>query len=211
MFCRWLLPAAADAHSQEDREAGSHRAPWSRSLALLAGVAFLALLAELAVADWSAVYLRDNLGSTASVAAYGYACFSLTMVASRFLADRITARLGYLRMLRWGGLAGTALAIGLLTNTVAGSVIGWGVVGIGMAAVVPIVFTMSGNLPGVPTGAALSKVAGVGYLGSMIGPPLIGVTAEATSLKAALFLVAVACLTIGVIGPQAARHTSARN
>ncbi|MFL6048079.1 MAG: hypothetical protein ACJ72M_23575 [Propionibacteriaceae bacterium] len=127
-------------------------------LALHAGVAFLALLAELAVAEWGAVYLRDNLGSTASVAAYGYACFSLTVVASRFLADRITARLGYLRMLRWGGLAaGTALAIGLLTNTVAGSVIGWGVAGIGMAAVVPIVFTMSGNLPGVPTGAALSK------------------------------------------------------
>jgi hypothetical protein len=70
---------------------------------------------------------------------------------------------------------------------------------------------MSGNLPGVPTGAALSKVAGVGYLGSMIGPPLIGLTAEATSLKAALFLVAVACSTIGVIGPVAIRHSAARS
>ena len=180
----WLLPPEADAHPVDDRYAGSHRTPWTRTLVLLATIAFLAMLAELAVADWSAVYLRDSLGSSASVAAFGYACFSLTMVVTRFLADRITASLGYDSMLRWGGLAaGTALAIGLATNTVIGAVMGWSIVGIGMAAIVPIVFTLTGNLPGVPTGAALSKVVGIGYLGSMIGPPLIGLTAEATTLK----------------------------
>jgi hypothetical protein len=166
-----LLPAEADAHPVDDGYAGSHRTPWTRTLVLLATIAFLAMLAELAVADWSAVYLRDSLGSSASVAAFGYACFSLTMVVTRFLADRITASLGYASMLRWGGLAaGTALAIGLATNTVIGAVMGWSIVGIGMAAIVPIVFTLTGNLPGVPTGAALSKVVGSATRG-MIGRP----------------------------------------
>lgn len=116
---------------------------------LLATIAFVAMLAELAVADWIAVYLRDSLGSSASVAAFGYACFSLTMVITRFLADRITASAGCANMLRWGGLAaGTALAIGLASNTVVGTVLGWSMVGIAMAAIVPIVFTVTGNLPG---------------------------------------------------------------
>ena len=206
-----LLPASADAHTAADRDAGGHRAPWSRALVLLAAVAFLSLLAELAVGDWSAVYLRDDLGSHAGTAAYGYAFFSSTMLVTRFGTDRLTARVGYTRMLRWGGLiAGAGLALGLLTHSVAGAVLGWGFVGFGLAAVVPIAFTAAGNLAGIPTGGAVSKVAGVGYLGIMVGPPLIGLTAEATSLRAALFVIAAACLSVGIIGPFAARAATDR-
>jgi len=205
----WLLPGAADTHNPDEHESGDHRAPWSRTLVLLAAVAFLSLLAELAVADWSAVYLRDNLSTAASVATYGYALFSLAMVCTRFFADRVIARLGPARVLGFGGLAaGLALVVGLVTNSVVGVVIAWGIVGIGMAGVVPIVFTTTGNLRGVPAGGALSKVVGVGYTGSLIGPPLIGLTAEATTLKTALFLIAAACLTIGIIGPMAARRAA---
>jgi MFS family permease len=205
----WLLPGAADTHNPHEHESGDHRAPWSRTLVLLAAVAFLSLLAELAVADWSAVYLRDNLATAASVATYGYALFALAMVCTRFFADRVIARLGPARVLGFGGLAaGLALAVGLVTDDVVGVVIAWGVVGIGMAGVVPIVFTTTGNLRGVPAGGALSKVVGVGHTGSLIGPPLIGLTAEATTLKTALFLIAAACLTIGIIGPMAARRAA---
>lgn len=204
-----LLPGAADTHHPDESESGDHRAPWSRTLVLLAAVAFLSLLAELAVADWSAVYLRDNLSTAASVATYGYALFSLAMVCTRFFADRVIAQLGPARVLGVGGVAaGLALVGGLVTNSVVAVVIAWGVVGIGMAGVVPIVFTTTGNLRGVPAGGALSKVVGVGYTGSLLGPPLIGLTAEATTLKTALFLIAAACLTIGVIGPPAARRAA---
>jgi MFS family permease len=205
----WLLPGAADTHQPGEHENADHRAPWSRTLILLAAVAFLSLLAELAVGDWSAVYLRDNLGTAASVATYGYALFSLAMVCTRFFADRAIARLGSARVLGIGGLAaGIALSVGLVTDNVAGLVIAWGVVGIGMAGVVPIVFSTTGNLPGVPAGGALSKVVGVGYTGSLLGPPLIGLSAEATTLKTALFLIAAACLTIGIIGPMTARRAA---
>ena len=149
-----LLPGVADTHNPHEHESGDHRAPWSRTLVLLAAVAFLSLLAELAVADWSAVYLRDNLAAAASVATYGYALFALAMVCTRFFADRVIARLGPARVLGYGGVAaGLALAVGLVTDNVVGVVIAWGVVGIGMAGVVPIVFTTTGNLRGVPPAA----------------------------------------------------------
>jgi MFS family permease len=202
-----LLPASVDAHSHDQRAAGDHRAPWSTALVLLAATAFLSMLAELAVGDWSAVYLRDSLGSPASIAAYGYAGFAFAMTCARFFGDGITARLGYSSVLRWGGLsAGIALVFGLLAGSVAGAMISWAIVGIGMAGIVPIVFTVAGNLRGVPHGGALSKVAGVGYTGSLVGPPLIGLVAGATSLKTALFVIAAACLAVGVIGPIAARR-----
>jgi len=67
---------------------------------LLAGIALLAWMTEHAIADWSAVYLRDHLGTSGSVATYGFALFATFMVIMRFLADRLTARLGPAVMLR---------------------------------------------------------------------------------------------------------------
>ncbi len=203
-----LLPGSSDAHRPTSATSGSHRAPWSRILVMLSGIALLAWMAEHAIADWSAVYLRDHLGATSSVATYGFILFALSMVVTRFLADRVTARIGPRQVLRWGGLiAGVGLATGLLTDSVIGSTIGCGLVGIGMAGIVPIVFTAAGNLPGVASGAAVNKVAGVAYTGSLIGPPLIGLTADATTLKLALLLVAAAAILIGLVGPRALRRS----
>jgi len=130
----------------------------------------------------------------------------MCMVITRFVSDRMVARLGPRQVLRWGGLlAGCGLALGLVTGTVAGSIIGFSLVGIGMAGVVPIVLTAAGNQPGISAGHAVSKVAGVAFAGSLIGPPLIGLTAEVTSLRIALLLVAASAALIGVIGPRALR------
>ncbi len=179
-------------------------APWSAALALLAAVALLAWVSEHAISDWSAVYLRDQLSASGATATYGYALFALCMVLTRFVSDRVTAALGPRRVLRWGGLtAGLGLAAGLSSGTVAGSIVGFGLVGIGMAGVVPIVFTATGTLPGVSPGHAVSKVAGVAFTGSLIGPPLIGLTAALTSLRTGLLLVAGGAVLIGLLGPRA--------
>ena len=89
---RWLLPPEADAHPVDDRYAGSHCTPWTRTRVLLATHRVLgATLAELAVADWSAVYLRAQpLVPAPASPPSDTRCFSLTMVVTRFLADRIT-------------------------------------------------------------------------------------------------------------------------
>jgi MFS family permease len=206
-----LLPGSADAHSHQHLSpAGpsraSRRAPWNRTLVLLATIALLAWMTEHAISDWSAVYLRDHLGTSSSVATYGFALFALFMVLMRFLADRLTARLGPALVLRVGGLvAGAGLAAGLATDSAVGAIIGCGLVGVGMAGIVPVVFTAAGNLPGVNAGNTVSKVAGVAFAGSLIGPPLIGLVADLTSLRTALFLVAAAALAIGLAGPAAVR------
>jgi MFS family permease len=202
-----LLPGAADAHqADESATRRTHRTPWTGTLVLLAGVALLAWMTEHAIGDWSAVYFRDHLHASGSVATYGYAAFAAFMVITRFLADKVTAVLGPRRVLRLGGLiAGLGLATGLATDTVAGSTIGCALVGVGMAGIVPIVFTAAGNQPGTTAASAVSKVAGVAFTGSLIGPPLIGLVAELTSLRTALFIVAAAAVVIGVVGPRAVR------
>ena len=185
---------------------------WSGTLVLLAVVALLAWMSEHAVADWSAVYLRDRLGASASLATYGYALFAAAMVLTRFLSDRVVARVGPRQVLRWGGLlAGVGLAVGLASGTVVGGVVGFGLVGIGMAGVVPVVFTAAGNQPGISAGHAVSKVAGVAFTGSLVGPPLIGLVADLLSLRAALLVVAVGAVLIGVLGPVALRAPARRS
>lgn len=209
---RALLPGAADAADQLGVEPGAdgpaeRGTRWSPTLLLLAGVALLAWMTEHAIADWSAVYLRDSLASSASVATYGYALFAAFMVVTRFLSDRMVGRLGPARVLRWGGLlAGCGLALGLLTGTAVGTIVGFGLVGIGMAGVVPVVFTAAGSLPGISAGHAVSKVAGVAFAGSLVGPPLIGGIADLTSLRAALLVVAASAVLIGAAGPLALRR-----
>ena len=190
---RSLLPRSADAGSLgEARREGDHRAPWSFTLGLLATVAFLALLTEWSIGNWSAVHLQDDLGTSSAFAAYGYSAFAFTMVCARLLGDGVVRRLGSLMLLRAGGLlAAAALVIGLIANSPVVFVITCGAVGIGMAVVVPVIFTTAGNVPGTPSASAGSKVIGVGYAGGMIGPPLIGLFADITSLEMALYPTAV--------------------
>lgn len=209
-----LLPASADRIEQHTVEIPADAAPrmqrsnrWTPTLALLAAVALLAWMTEHAIADWSAVYLRDGLGESGAVATYGYALFAACMVITRFLSDRVTARIGPQRVLRWGGLiAGVGLGVGLLSGGTLPAVLGCGLVGIGMAGIVPAVFTAAGNTPGISAGHAVSKVAGVAFAGSLVGPALIGLVAEVTSLRAALLIVAVAALLIAAVGPAAVRR-----
>jgi len=207
---RALLPGDADAggHPPDDAAdaAGQRRSgrSWSLTLVLLAAVALLAWMTEHAIADWSAVYLRDGLDASASVATYGYALFAAAMVVTRFLSDRMVARLGPRRVLCWGGLvAGGGLAVGLLTATTVGVIVGFGLVGVGMAGVVPVVFTAAGSTAGLSAGHAVSRVAGVAFAGSLVGPPVIGGIADLTSLRAALFVVVAAAIIIGLAGPLA--------
>jgi fucose permease len=173
---------------------------------LLAAVAFLALMTEWAIGNWSAVHLRDDLGTSPAFAAYGYGAFTLAMVCARFLGDGVIRRLGPLTLLRAGGLlVAAALLAGLMAGDAVVFVIACGAVGIGMAVVVPVIFTTAGSIPGTPSASAVSKVIGVGYSGSMIGPPVIGLFASATSLTTALYLIAAAGAVVGIAGPIAVR------
>jgi MFS family permease len=171
-----------------------------RSLLGLGVLGFCVLLAEGAVADWSAVYLENVLGSSAAIAAAGYAAFSLAMAAMRFAGDALTLQLGPVWMVRAGGLlAGLGLGGALLIDTVPAMVAGFMGMGVGLAAAFPIALGAAGRTPGLTPGAAIGAVTTAGYTGLLTGPALIGFIADGAGLRAAMMVVAVLSLVSAVL------------
>jgi MFS family permease len=185
------------------RAAGGHAGPAvarpSGTLLTLGILALLGLMAEGAMADWSAVYLHDTLGSSPSVAAVGFAAFSLAMAVGRFTGDVLVGRLGPRRVLRGSSVvAAVGLGTALLLGHPAIGVVGCALVGLGIANIIPVLFSAAARVPGVPPGQALAAVATTGYLGFLAGPPLIGVVAEAAGLAVGLGLVSGACAFVAL-------------
>jgi len=166
----------------------------TRALLGLGVLAFCALLAEGAIGDWSAVYLMDSRAASQSVAAAGFAVFSLAMAAGRFGGDHVARWLGAVRLLRLsGGLAAVGLSFALLVRDPTLGVGGFGAVGLGVANLIPVLFSAAGRANRIAPGHALSAVATTGYVGYLAGPPLIGLAAEVAGLPAALGVVVLAC------------------
>ena len=158
---------------------------------------FCALLAEGAMGDWSAVYLRDSLGATPAIAAMGFTAFSLAMTVGRLAGDRLAQRLGAARLLGLSGaLAAAGLATGLIVGQIAVALLGFGLVGLGVANLIPVLFSAAGRTQGIQTGTALAAVATAGYFGYLAGPPLIGLAAQTAGLPAALGIVCGACALV---------------
>lgn len=186
---------------QADRDASDrHTFALPRGSVLPVGLlCFIAFLAEGAVLDWSAVFLRFSRGLDIGQAGLGYAAFSLAMTAGRLFGDRITARIGPRAILRWGGLIaamGFVLAV-LVPSGIAG-MLGFALVGIGASNIVPVLFSTAGRLPGMSPSVAMAAVTTVGYAGLLAGPAAIGFAAELTTLGAALLGVAGLCVLVAL-------------
>ena len=201
---RQFLPASADAAAAHDPV--FVRPP--RRLWALGALAFACLLIEGASADWSGVYIKDELGTGPGVAALGFTAFSVTMTLGRIFGDRLVTRLGSTRLVRAGGtVAAVGFGLALAASTPAAALVGFACLGAGMSSVVPIVFRTAGQVPGIASGVALSAVSSVGYLGFVAGPPAIGGIAELIGLPNALFVLVVLAAAVGALasttGPRA--------
>lgn len=187
----------------------------SSAVLFLGTLAFCCLVGEGAAADWSAVYLRDNLHTSAGFAATAYAAFSIAMTAGRLVGDRLTARLGPVRLVRGCGvLASAGLAAGLLVNSPIAGVIGFACLGAGLSCIVPQVFSTAGTRDPARAGEAIARVASLGFIGFIIGPVVIGGAAEVVGLPAALaipvVLVFAVALAASALRPQEAAVTLER-
>ena len=192
----WLL--SADAEGPGD--SGPVFAWPSWALASLAAVAFCVLLGEGAMADWSAVYLRRAVGTDPSLAAGGYAAFSLAMAIGRLTGDRINARFGPVALVRSGAILA---ALGLLGTVVIAqptiTILGFACVGAGFSIILPIVLSAAGRDRSMSSGSAVAAVTTAGYLGFLVGPPLIGFAAEFTALRWSLGIVALLSVAIVIL------------
>jgi len=164
------------------------------------------MLAEGAAGDWSGVYLRDNLGTSAGFAALGFAAFSITMTVGRFLGDRLAGRFGAVRLVRGCGLVAAAgLAGGLLSRRPLGALAGFAVLGAGLSCVVPQVFSAGGRADPVRPARGLARVVGIGYLGLVGGPAVIGACASVVGLPIAFGIPVLLALGIVVLAGAVAR------
>jgi MFS family permease len=199
-WSRRFLPAAEDAAGTElPLLARPPRRLWA-----LGAVAFSCLLVEGAAADWSAIYVRDELDTGAATAASAFVAFSITMAVGRLVGDRLVERFGPVALLRGGGLlAAVGFGIGLAASTVPAALVGFATLGAGLAAVIPVVFRAAGSTPGVAPGIGLAAVSSTGYLGFVAGPPIIGSLAEGIGLPGALVLLVVLVLVVAVLARSA--------
>jgi MFS family permease len=187
----------------EGRPGGPRFARPSRRLAALGVVAFCALMAEGSVYDWSGVYLSDETGAAPGVAPLGLTAASLTMGVGRLFGDRVAERIGAGAAVRGGALiAAIGLGLALARPVPAVAIAGFGVMGIGLSVVFPLTLRAAG-IHAAGSGAALAAVSTVGYVGFLVGPPLIGSLADASSLRAALSLVGVLCLVSALAARRA--------
>ena len=193
---RWMLETHADSggDSGDSGEDGKVHFAWPRGTLLIIGLLILAgMTAEGVMYDWCVLYLNQEVGMSQARAALGYAIFSGAMAASRFGGDALRARYSERGLLRFGaGMAAIAMAVVLLSAHPWVAMIGFALAGAGLAPVAPILFNAATRVPGVSRAAAIASVTSVGYSGFMIGPPLIGSIATATSLTAALGVVVLA-------------------
>jgi MFS family permease len=174
------------------------RRPVVAAALALGAIAFCSFLGEGAAADWSGVYLREGAGSSAGLAAFAFTAFAVGMVAARFSADRASARFGPVAVVRAGGLlAAAGLALALAVAEVPAALGGFVLMGLGLAPIVPTVFSAAGNLG---SGArALGWVVTMGYVGSVLGPAGIGLVAHGADLRWALVIPAVLALTASLL------------
>lgn len=184
-------------------------------LAVLGLLALCCNVGEGAAGSWSAVYLQDNLGTSAGFAAIGFAAYSITMALGRLFGDRLAARFGPARLLRGCGLlAGAGLAAGLIIATPAAGVAAFALFGAGLSCTVPQLYWAAGNADPARPGAGLARVAGTGYLGLLSGPVMIGGVASLVGLPLALGIPVIMALCVAasarVLGGGTARLSQPR-
>ncbi len=197
-----LLPSSVDRNSE-----GPKYALPQGILLYLGLITLFALIAEGGIWEWASVYLRTVLKSDGGTGALAFGCFSGGMAVGRFLGDRIIEKHGWGPTLRVSGaLVGIGLALALTTNLHLVAIIGFTVVGFGVANIVPILFSASASLPGISPGVGLAAVSTLGYTGFLFGPPLIGFAARSVSLAFALGMIAILGVIIACSASLVARY-----
>ncbi|WP_421781764.1 MFS transporter [Kiloniella litopenaei] len=194
------------AQEPETKKKGPRLALPRGALLVVALVAFSCAVGEGAMADWSAVFLTSVIKVGEGQAALGYTVFSITMVAMRFVGDRLIIRFGPVNILRFCG--GAALIGSSITATASGlfmTYLGLALMGVGYSIVFPLVFSRAANSKQLSPGVAIASVATFSYGGLLLGPPLIGFIAEISSLRFAFGLFVLLALVV-VIGSVAFRQ-----
>jgi MFS family permease len=195
----WLVPSLLRTVSEH----GPIFALPARAIVIFALLCLIAMLSEGAVADWAGVHLRDDLGTPYALSGLGFNAFAICMAGGRFVGDRIVQRIGRERTVTGGALLGAiGLFVAASASTPVISIAAFGLAGLGMSNIVPVLFSLAAlRIPGAIE-RATSSVFATGYLGFLVGPPLVGMFAQRFTLPVALAGVAVLVGGICIFSPR---------
>jgi MFS family permease len=200
--------AAAAARAAGPVEVGSDpAAPVSRRgrvgllLAAFVVVAIAGAIIEDGANSWATLYLSGSLDAVGAVAATGFVAFMAMEFLGRATGDRFVDRFGQAAVARAGGvLVAVAMGLALAFPSVPTTILGFALAGFGVATVIPAAMHAADELPGLRAGTGLAVVSLLLRVGFLVMPPVIGILADATSLRVALLVVPVAGLTVVVAG-----------
>lgn len=168
---------------------------------VIGAVCFISFLAEGSMLDWSAVFLHDVRGVELTHAGWGFVAFNIAMTATRLLGDGLVNRLGSSVAVLLGGLlACGGFVLATLVPSFGVALLGYALVGIGCANIVPVMFSLAGRQTRMPESVAIPAVTTMGYAGVLLGPAAIGFIAQQWSLQAAFLIAAGALACVAVIG-----------
>ena len=174
--------------------------PANKGLLQLGFIAAGSMFCEGMMSDWSGIYFSKVGGVTGQFYVLGYASYLSTMVLGRFLGDWFLGKYGEMRMVRASAIL---LGMGFLLAVVFPHpiliVIGFLLVGLGVSCFVPMIFLLASKNAEVPIGTAVSSVSLLGYVGFLIGPPMIGYLSETFGLQAAFFSSILVALLVGIV------------
>ena len=195
-----LLPRAADAAAQAASSNPARLILPRGRLALIGALCFIAFMLEGSLLDWSGVFIRFVLGADAGRAGLGFAAFSLAMTVGRLTGDAVIRRLASVTVLRVGAVLGCGgFLLAALVHALPAFLAGCALVGLGLANMVPILFSAAGRTPNMAPGLAIAAAATPGYAGLLAGPVAVGWVAQATSLPVAFAGLAGLALVVGVL------------
>jgi MFS family permease len=174
---------------------------------ILGAMALFSMIPEGAVLDWAAIYMAKELGAPMLQSGLGFAFFAGAMAVMRFAGDLVRNRFGAVKTLRISGILG---GVGLLLAGIAPdgivAIVGFAIAGLGVANMIPILFSAAGNWPGLPQGVGISTVTMVGYAGILIAPSAIGFTADHIGFRVTYVSLAV---ILGLVAAMANRAAAA--
>ena len=207
----FLLSPAPAAPAEVNKATTPRLFPKDLHIWLLGFLAFFSMVPEGAVLDWAAIYLQKEHGSGVFVSGLAFALFAGTMAVMRFAGDRVRNRFGAVRTLRVSGLIGAA---GLMGGAFAPydwvAIVSFAFAGLGVANMVPILFSAAGNHPSLPSASAISIVTMVGYCGILVAPSTIGFLAEHAGFRPTYAGLSLLLVLVAVLATRAADADSLR-
>jgi MFS family permease len=172
-----------------------------KPLFIIAFIAFVIMSSEGAIEHWSGLYLKEVVGVyEQNRIGFGFIFFSIMMTFGRFFADKISAKIGSLKIILYGCIIASIGYACILVSIFEVTLIGFGIVGLGLSVIIPELFRVAGKTANVKASIGISFVSGVGFIGFLLGPVLLGYISHTFSLKSSflflLFLTVIVLLAL---------------